>query len=84
MLVSLITIVPVGLVLGLLTFGHYPGHEPPRPTPARVAPVALAAILIGPVAVSALGVFQWFLLLVILVGVLVMIAMLRTPPAVRH
>jgi hypothetical protein len=81
MLESLITLVPVGLVLGLLTFGRYAGRTPAPPTPGRILPVAAVALLLGPVAVSVLGLFQWLLLLLILVGAILMIAMLRTPPA---
>ena len=80
MWVAFLTIVPVGLVLGLLTFGHYAGRTPAPPTPGRILPVAALAILIGPVAAAVLGVFQWLLLLVILVGGILMFAMLRTPP----
>jgi hypothetical protein len=80
---SLITLVPVGLVLGLLTFGRYAGRTPAPPTPGRVVPVALVAVLLGPVAVSVLGLFQWLLLVMILVGAILMVAMLRTPP-LRH
>ena len=78
---SLITLVPVGLVLGLLTFGRYGGRTPAPPTPGRVVPVAAVALLIGPVAAALLGLFQWLLLLVVLIGLILMIAMLRTPPA---
>ena len=80
MWVSLLTLVPVGLVLGLLTFGRYAGRTPAPPTPGRIVPVAALAILIGPIAVAALGLFQWLLLLVVLVGGIFMFALLRTPP----
>jgi MFS family permease len=77
---SLITVVPIGLALGLLTFGRYAGHTPAPATPGRVLPVAILTLLLGPVALSALGVFTWLLLLLVLVGLILMAAMLRTPP----
>jgi hypothetical protein len=80
----LITLVPVGLVLGLVTFGRYAGRTPAPLTPGRVVPVAVIAVLLGPVAVSALGFFQWLLLLLILIGAILMVATLRTPPTLRH
>src|SRR4051794_16760068 len=86
MVASLITLVPVGLVLGLLTFGHYAGRTPAPLTPGRVVPVAALALLLGPVAVSELGFLQWLLLLVTLVAAILVVAMLRTPPSppLRH
>jgi hypothetical protein len=81
---SVITIVPVGLVLGLLTFGRYAGRTPAPATPGRVVPVAAVAVLVGPVAVAALGFFQWLVALLIVVGAILTVATLRTPPTLRH
>jgi phosphatidylserine synthase len=77
---SLITLVPVGLVLGLLTFGRYAGRTPAPVTPGRVVPVAAVAVVMGPVAVSALGFFAWLLVVMIVVAAGLMVATLRTPP----
>jgi hypothetical protein len=82
-MVALATVIPVGLVLGLLMFGQYGTHQPPAPTLGRVAPVAALALLLGPVATATLGLTGWLVGIVLLVGGILMAAMLRTPP-LRH
>jgi hypothetical protein len=82
-MVAIATVIPVGLVLGLLMFGSYGSHRPPDMTPGRVIPTLLLAVLLGPVATAALGVTGWLIGLVLLVGGILMAAMLRTPP-LRH
>jgi MFS family permease len=80
MLGSLLTLVPVGVALGLLTFGRYGDRTPVPLTPGRIVPVGIVAVLLGPVAVTVLGVFVWFLGIAILVAATAMVALLRTPP----
>lgn len=82
-MVALATIIPVGTVLGLLMFGTYGTHRPPEITPGRVAPVALLAIVLGPVATAVFGLVGWLIGIVLLVGGILMAAMLRTPPIAR-
>ena len=77
---ALVTLIPVGLALGLLMFGEYGTHRPPAMTPGRVIPVLGLALLLGPVAVALLGLVVWLMLLVVLIAALVIVAMLRTPP----
>jgi hypothetical protein len=77
---ALATLIPVGMALGLLMFGDYGTHRPPAITPGRVIPVALLAILIGPIAVMALGFVGWLALVFVLVALGLMFALLRTPP----
>ncbi len=79
-MVALATIIPVGTVLGLLLFGTYGTHRPPAVTVGRVAPVAILAILLGPVATAVFGLIGWLVGIVVLVGAILMAAMLRTPP----
>ena len=77
------TLIPVGLVLGLLMFGNYGTHRPPAVTPGRVIPVALLATLLGPVTAGAFGFLGWMAVMVVLVGAILMVAVLRNPP-LRH
>jgi hypothetical protein len=81
MLGSLLTLIPVGVALGLLTFGRYGDRRPVPFTPGRIVPVGVVAVLLGPVAVTVLGVFVWLLGIAILVAAIAMVAMLRPPPA---
>ena len=80
---AIATLVPVGLVLGLLMFGTYGTHRPPAVTPGRVVPVALMTLLLGPVTATALGFMGWLAVMFALVAVMLMVAMLRNPP-LRH
>lgn len=73
-------LVPTGLVLGLMAFGHY-GRRDVRPTSRSVLVVGLIAILVGPVAVLAVGFLTWMLLVGLGVAGLTMLALLRTPRA---
>jgi hypothetical protein len=82
-MVAFATLIPVGLVLALLMFGSYGTHEPPEITPGRVLPTLAVAILLGPVATATLGLTGWLIGIVLLVGGILMVAMLRTPP-LRH
>jgi hypothetical protein len=82
-MVALATVIPVGLVLGLLMFGSYGTHRPPQITVGRVLPTVALAVLLGPVATAALGLTGWLIGIVVLVGGILMTAMLRTPP-LRH
>ena len=78
MLTDLLLLVPVGLALGLVAFGHY-GDRRPEPTPARIGLTALATIVLGPVAVQALGLFVWLLGVAAVVAAITALALLRTP-----
>ncbi len=82
-MVALATVIPVGLVLGLLMFGSYGTHQPPEITPGRVLPVAALAVLLGPVVTAAFGLVGWLIGIVLIVGGILMAAMLRTPP-IQH
>lgn len=82
MLTELLLLVPVGLALGLVAFGRY-GDRRPEPTPARVALTAIATIVLGPVAVQALGLFAWLLGVAAVVAAITALALLRTPPPRR-
>jgi hypothetical protein len=82
MLTDLLILVPVGLALGLVAFGRYGDRGYPEPTPLRIALTALAAVLLGPVAVEALGLFVWLVGVAAVAAGITMIALLRTPP--RH
>lgn len=77
---ALLTLIPVGLVLGLLMFGTYGTHRPPAMTPGRVVPVALISVLLGPVAAATLGFVGWMAVMFALVSCMLMVAMLRNPP----
>ena len=77
------TLVPVGLVLGLLMFGNYGTHRAPAVTPGRVIPVALLAILLGPVTATAFGFMGWILTMFVIVAAFLMVAVLRNPQ-LRH
>ena len=77
------TIVPVGLVLGLIVFGTYGTHRPPAVTPGRVVPVALLSVLLGPVTATAFGFAGWLLAMFVLVAAILLAAVLRTTP-LRH
>lgn len=74
------TLIPVGLVLGLLMFGTYGTHRPPAVTPGRVVPVALLTLLLGPVTATTLGFVGWMAAMFVLVAVILMVAVLRNPP----
>jgi len=80
---ALVTLIPVGLALGLLMFGSYGTHRPPAVTPGRIVPVAVLAVLLGPVAVATFGLAAWLGGLFVLVGAILVYAVLRTPP-LRH
>jgi hypothetical protein len=75
---AFLMIVPTGLVLGLVAFGHY-GRRNVRPTRRSVFVIGLAAILLGPVAVLTLGFFTWTLLVGVGVAALTVLAALRRP-----
>ena len=77
---ALLTLVPTGLVIGLLAFGEYGTRRAPDPNPAAMMLVAAVAILFGPVATLLLGFFGWLVLIAVIVGVLIIAAMLREPP----
>ena len=75
---TLVSLVPVGLVLGLLAFGRYGGRHV-EPTRKRVAWVAAATVVAGPLALSAFGFFGWLLLVIAAVAALAAAALLRGP-----
>jgi hypothetical protein len=77
---ALVTLVPVGLAMGLLAFGRYGERRPPAPTARRVAPVAAATLLCGPLAAAALGFLLWLVCVVIVTSAMLIVAMLRQPP----
>lgn len=79
MWVAILTFAPVALVLGLLTFGRYGSRVAVVPTPARVAWVAAASALLGPVAVAVLGFFGWLSMVVVLATILAIVAVWRAP-----
>ena len=76
MVAALLTLVPTGLALGLLAFGHY-GRRHVRPTLRSAALVGVLAFVLGPVAVATLGFFVWLLLVAVVVAALTMAAVLR-------
>lgn len=82
---DLLLIVPVGLALGLVAFGHY-GDRRPEATPARVALTAVAAAVLGPLALQAVGLFAWLLGVAAVVAGITALALLRAPapPRRRH
>lgn len=80
---ALATIVPVGLVLGLLMFGTYGTHRPPAVTPGRVFPVVCLTVLLGPVTAGIAGFLGWMAVMFVLVAAILMVAVLRNPP-LRH
>jgi hypothetical protein len=75
---TLLTLVPVGLVLGLIAFGEY-GDRRVEPTRGRIAGTAVAAVLLGPVAVQFMGLFLWMAGVLVVVCGVTMVAMLRSP-----
>jgi hypothetical protein len=75
---AFLMIVPTGLVLGLMAFGHY-GRRDVRPTFRSVFVIGVVAILVGPVAVLALGFLTWMIVVGLGVAALTMLALLRTP-----
>jgi hypothetical protein len=77
---ALATVIPVGLVLGLLMFGTYGTHRPPAITPGRVVPVVALTILLGPVTAAAFGFVGWMAVMFLLVAAILMVAVLRNPP----
>lgn len=77
------TLIPVGLVLGLVMFGNYGTHRPPDVTPGRVIPVALLAVVLGPLTALAFGFMGWILAMFLIVAACLMVAVLRNPP-LRH
>ena len=79
---ALVTLVPVGLALGLIAFGRYGERRPPAPTARSVAPVAAAALVCGPLAVAVLGFLGWLVLVLLTAATLLAVATLRTP--LRH
>lgn len=84
MLTDLLILVPVGLALGLVAFGHYGDRPYPEPTPARIALTAIAAVVLGPVAVEALGLFVWLVGVAAVVCSIAAVAAWRTPPTSRR
>ena len=81
---TFMTIVPTGLVLGLIAFGTYGGRPRPVPTKARIAATAVASVVIGPVVAAAVGFFLWMTLVAAGAAALTMVALLRTPPPPHH
>lgn len=79
-MLALATLIPVGLALGLLLFGSYGTHRPPALTPGRVMPAVVAAVVLGPVAASVLGLLGWLVLLFVCVAAIGLLAVLRPPP----
>ena len=77
---AFLTLIPVGLVLGLLMFGTYGTHRPPAITPGRVVPVVALAVLLGPVTAYVLGFVGWMAVMFVLVAAILMVAVLRNPP----
>jgi hypothetical protein len=73
---DLLTIIPVGVGLGLLAFGRYGGRNV-RPTPRGATVVGVMSFLLGPVAVGVLGFFGWLLLLLVMVAAMIVAAVLR-------
>jgi len=76
--VALLSTVPVGLCLFLLTFG-VPGRPFLSPTPRNLVLVAVAAVAIGPVAQLLLGFGGWLALIGAVVAGTVVGAGVRVP-----
>ena len=83
MFTDLLLLVPVGIALGLVAFGHI-GDRRPAVTPARVAATAVATIVLGPVAVEALGLFMWLVGVAAVVCAITAVALLRPPSSPRR
>jgi hypothetical protein len=77
---ALVTLVPVGLAMGLIAFGRYGERRPPAPTARNVGPVAAAALVLGPLAVAVLGFLGWLVLVVVVAAAILAVAMMRTAP----
>lgn len=82
-MLDLLLLVPVGLALGLVAFGHY-GERRPEPTPARIAATALATVVLGPLAAQVLGLFLWLLAVAAVAASIAALAVLRAPQPRRH
>ena len=72
----LLSAIPTGLAAWLLLFGHDGAHRWP-PRPQQVALVVGAGLLLGPVAIHALGPVGWLALIVALTTALTAYAALR-------
>lgn len=72
---TLVTLVPVGAVLGLVALGE------PRPlleaTWGNLVAIAAVALILGPVAVGVLGLFLWLLGVALVVILCTMAVVLR-------
>lgn len=77
---SALVFLPVALVLALLVFGE-PAQGRFRPGPRSIGAVVVAALLIGPVASSLLGLLDWLTLLACLICALLVAVGLRPPRA---
>jgi len=77
-MVALLSLVPVGLGLFLLVFG-VPGRTLLAPTPRNLAGVGLVAVVVGPVAMLALGLLGWLVVIALLVGAVLVAAGLKPP-----
>ena len=77
-MVAVLSLVPVGLGLFLLVFG-VPGRTLLAPTPLNLAGVGLVALIVGPVALLALGVVGWLVVIALLVGTVLVTAGLKPP-----
>lgn len=75
---AVLSLVPVGLGLFLLVFG-VPGRTLLAPTPRNLVAVAVVAVVVGPVALFALGFLGWLAVIALLVGAVLFGAGLRLP-----
>ena len=77
-MLELLSLVPVGLGLFLLAFG-VPDRPLLAPTPRNLAGVGLVALIVGPVALLALGLVGWLVVIALLVGTVLVAAGLKPP-----
>ncbi len=73
---ALLSLVPVGLGLFLLVFA-VPGRTLLEPTPANLAGTGVVAVVVGPVALIALGFLGWLAVIALLIGAVLLTAGLK-------
>ena len=61
-----LSVVPIGLATGLLAFGQYGGRTP-EVSRVRIAAAVVGSIALGPVALALLGLWDWLMMLAVLI-----------------
>lgn len=75
-MLAVLSLIPVGLGLFLLVFG-VPGRTLLEPTPRNMAGTGLVAVVVGPVALMAVGFVGWLAVIALLVGAVLLSAGLK-------